>query len=218
MRTFRPNRERGHIFSPFKLFVVMVCAIWFGGQGTYTALKNRQPLTLTCAEASRSRPTAQWLVIKDCQIEVLDSAMLVEKPKDKPEKVTTAYLPLRPAGSSHPGTECRVVLATEDPAILGLINELRGATTHAELEFLKIKHAQALQRRRDVSGLVKTGSYENYRLGALQRFLSRDYIILAEGERPQLGLSMGILSVGLILLVYLVCRCFMGNGATEAES
>lgn len=204
MKTFKPNREQGSLRFTIFLFMVMVGAFWYGGQGVYTAIKNRKPVALNYSDLAKGRPTAHWLTIKDCEFDLSEAAFKVTRSKYAPASgglVTEAYLPLHVAGKTEEGGPCYAVLATKDSGIISIVNEMRAARTDAEFDRIVAKHGPALRQQRDVSGLVRFGieDSESGKLKGLKRELAPGFIILAEGAQPKLKQSVGLLFVGFVI-------------------
>ena len=70
------------------------------------------------------------------------------------------------------------------------------------------QHAKQLVVKRDVAGLVRFGveehNSEHSKLAGLRGNLAPDFIILNEGETPQLGTSVGLLLLGFLIVGGLV--------------
>jgi hypothetical protein len=99
-------------------------------------------------------------------------------------------------------------MATKDAAILSLLDEMRHTKSPtAAAEFFD-KHAKQMVVKRDVAGLVRFGveehNSEHSNLAGLRGNLAPDFIILNEGEKPQLGTSVGLLLLGFLIVGGLV--------------
>ena len=215
------NKERGGIRISIVLIVATGVCLWMGGQGIYTALKNQQPTALACRDLGKGKPTADWLLLTDCELHLGDSAYLIRKSKydaGGAGRITEAYVPIRARGQS-PDAQCYAVMATKDSRTLSLLEEMRQAKTEeAAIKFLE-RRAKELVVKRDVSGLVRFGveekNGEHAKLAGLKGNLAPDYIILAEGEEPRLGFSAGLFLLGLCLAGGFI---FMLNAGREPET
>src|SRR5262245_10606107 len=99
--------------------LVMIALLWAGGQGVYEGVRNRSPQTMTCAEAEKAPPTASWLHLTDCKVNVLGATYKTRfgKPTDE------VFVPLSGAGKEDSKTT-RFVLATKDPDIIAVVGEM----------------------------------------------------------------------------------------------
>ncbi len=164
----------------FNLFLVLVCVafVWGGGGNTYVALTNTKPTAVTCTELLNNPPSAKWLEIRECTVNIDD----IVEVKYKSGTVEGYYAPLVP--TLRPGSQSAVLVKAES------IKELR-------------KLAQA----HEFSGIVQFGIesddsvreiIENAHLN-----LSKKFLILDAGEKPELAVSMTMLSMGLLIGWYL---------------
>ena len=97
---------------------------------------------------------------------------------------------------------CYAILATQDPAILAQLEELRQVKNDSDLNNWIAKHKNNVQPHRDVTGLVKFGvnnGMESGKLRGLQRNLAQSYIVLAEGKKPNMLNSVGLVLLGFLL-------------------
>ncbi|HXI51371.1 MAG TPA: hypothetical protein VNH84_07695 [Candidatus Saccharimonadales bacterium] len=202
--------ESGSFRFIILLIVAMGACFWIGGQGVYTALKNRQPTPMAYQALSKGPPSCHWLVLTNCELHVGNSAYLIRKSKYDATgdgQITEAYVPIHSPGQSS-DERCYAVMATKDAAILSLLDEMRHTKSPtAAAEFFD-KHAKQLVVKRDVAGLVRFGveehNSEHSKLAGLRGNLAPDFIILNEGETPQLGTSVGLLLLGFFIVGGLV--------------
>ena len=182
----------------------MAACFWMGGQGVYTALRNRHPVLLDAGDLAKGKPSAQWLVLTNCELHVAGSAYMIRKSKYDPGEghITEAYVPVYSRGQSQEGT-CYAVMATKDDRVLAFLEELRQATSETEAAKLIAEHSKNLQLQRNVEGLVRFGiensSNAKSKLAGLRGNLAPDFIILAEGQKPNLSGSLGLLILGFVI-------------------
>lgn len=82
----------------FLTLVAVVCC-WFAGQSIYTWLTNRHPTVITCADYLRTRPSAKWLELTDCDID-FEGAIQLQSRVLKLDK--GSFVPVRPRGIAGP--------------------------------------------------------------------------------------------------------------------
>jgi len=201
----RAHRSQGSFRIILFLVIAMGACLWMGGQGVYTGLKNRRPVTLACSDLANGKPTAHWLVLTNCELQVAGSAYLIRKSKYQSSasgRITEAYVPVYSPGQTEQD-RCYAVLATKDERLLALLEEMRQANSEKEAEQFMVKHGHELQVRRDVEGLVRFGieeqNGEKSKLAGLRGNLAPDFILLSEGQKPNLGGSLGLVLLGLVI-------------------
>jgi hypothetical protein len=200
----KAQTESGSFRIIILLVVIMGMAFWHGGQGIYTALKNRRPVCLGVQDLAKGQPSAHWLILTNCEYAFDEAAWKITRSKYEPAgggRITEGYIPLRvPEGGDR--QKCYAVLATSDPATLGMLEELRQVNDKAGGERFVSKYASQLRQKHDVTGLVRFGiekGSESGKLAGLQRSLAPGFIVLSEGKKPSLGMSVGLLLVGFII-------------------
>ena len=211
----------------FRLFIFLVIAViacfWYGGQGVYTALKNRRPVQLGLGDLARSKPTAQWLALTNCELAIMDAAYKTMRSKyasANSSRITEAFVPLRAPGQSL-DDPCYAVLATQDAAILGQLEELRQVKNDSELNSWIAKHKNNVKPQREVTGLVKFGietGMESGKLGGLQRNLAPGFIVLAEGKKPNMMNSAGLILLGFVIAGGMVFTARSNSEPTTDET
>ena len=211
----------------FRLIVLLVIAViacfFYGGQGVYTALKNRRPVQLGLQELAKSKPSAHWLALTNCELAILDAAYKTVRSKYAPAtsgRITEAFVPLRAPGQTL-DEPCYAVLATQDSGILEQLEELRQVKNDSELNTWITKHKNNVHPHRDVTGLVKFGietGMESGKLGGLQRNLAPGYIVLAEGKKPNLENSVGLILLGFVIAGGMVLSARSNSEPTTDET
>jgi|GEM_PF-939093 hypothetical protein len=210
----------------FRLIILLVIAViacfWYGGQGVYTALKNRKPVQLGIGELAKSKPSAHWLALTNCELAIMDSAYKTVRSKYAPAnsgRITEAFIPMRAPGQTL-DEPCYAVLATQDAAILAQLEELRQVKNDSDLNNWIAKYKNGVKPHRDVTGLVKFGvetGMESGKLRGLQRNLAPGYIVLAEGKKPNLMNSMGLVLLGFLLAGGMVMGARSNSEPTTEE-
>jgi hypothetical protein len=221
---YERNGQRGSFRLIILLVVGMGASFWVGGQGVYTALRNRQPVQLNYSDLAKGKPTAHWLVLTNCELQVAGSAYLIRKSKYDATgqgRITEAYIPIYAPGQDESAT-CYAVMATKDERMLALLEEMRQANDETQAAQFLQRHAKELQVRRDVEGLVRFGIDESHnekaKLAGLRGNLAPDFILLSEGQKPNLGRSLGFLGLGLIIGTGMVLYFRANREETTADA
>lgn len=116
----RINLSQGFINGGCLLLIVMVTLLWGGGQGLYTAFKNRQPLVITCQEYLDQRPSAEWVTITEARFDFLNSAVMQSKIGDR---TTEVFIPLR-GKVDNPDRSIQLLLASKKPETISLLENI----------------------------------------------------------------------------------------------
>lgn len=189
--------------------IITIALLWGGGQALYTALKNREPLTMTFKEYEEKRPSAEWVSLSDAQLNLLNSAHVTSRLNDE---IKELYIAVEAVGdrSEKPAL---VLLATKDPELISLMTGLEaklGSANAMSSDLIK-----SLFPARQITGLVKFGidadSKTRDKLAKLDLSLVQDFIIISDGEKPDLWKGVGMLAGGLLL------GFFMMRGKKEKE-
>jgi hypothetical protein len=176
--------------------------LWAGGQGVYEAVRDRTPQSMTCDEAQTTPPSAAWIHLTGCRVNVMEAAYKTRL------GVPTGdiFIPLAPRDRRASGP-VHFVLATKDPDIVAVAKEmaaLDGKDTGAAFAFLA-KNAKRLIRDKDVTGMVQSGIDKDdklhRRLRELNKDLVADFVVVDEGRRPNPLVSLLLLVGGLALVL-----------------
>jgi len=190
-----------------KLTLIFACVILLlfglGVQGIYTAIKNRNPIAMSCDEYSRSKPKASWLVITNCVLDLSDAAYETLKYQNV-EVPTQLFIPVRSATGKRSANDT-ILLATRDPELMKTLREIESVPSPEELKEWLARNADRVLVRRDVRGLVQFGAEldtkNRRKLARLQDNLAPDFIILEEGRKPEFKQSIGYLALGTVMVV-----------------
>lgn len=179
--------------------IVVAALVWAGGQGVYTSLKNRQPLTLSYEEYDAERPDAEWISLTGTRLNFLNSAYTSGKYSDKVKEV---YVAVESVNSTE-SKPAKVLLMSKDEGMIESLQNLGARMQQVKsAEDLTPDLRRMLFQVRPVDGLVKFGIHADdktrSKLSKLDLNLAADFVILEEGEKPQMGVSAGLLIVGLL--------------------
>lgn len=191
------RREAGYIRLGCLGYLIAIALLWGGVQHIYTALKNRSPQEVTVEDFAARRITKEWVVLKGARLSLLESAL-----KKRFGRTVEVFIPVR-AKSEALGAPVRVLLSTKDSQIISAVEDFNksGGDMAKELE-AAMRHADKLFMEKDVLGLVRWGidadSKTRDKLAGLDMKLTKDFVILDEGEKPDLFIGIGGLVTGLV--------------------
>ncbi len=192
-----------------------------GGQAVYTGFKNRKITEVTVDSLSGTKPEAKWLRITGGVLDTMNSAYPSSFGVGDAKSL---YVPLVPKDTDSSESTIHVLVLTKDPALLEFTNQVK------ELEKTKANDATAgkflienmdkMHVSRPVEGLVKYGldadDKKSRKIRALYSNLASDLIIIEEGEKPSLGMGIGMLLGGVVLGGILVSSAGKKNEAAAA--
>jgi hypothetical protein len=174
------------------LILVMLGLFIAGGQGCYEAVRNRAPHEMTCADADKGLPEAQWLHLKDCTLNVLGAAYQTRNGKPTNE----IYIPISGGGENKLS---RIVLKTNDPDVVAVVKEMAALDEKNTSGFLAFmaRNKDRMFRTKDVKGMVQAGIDKSdkvqSKLREMNKELAADFVVLDEGREP------GFIKSGLML-------------------
>ncbi len=192
------NHPPGFISLGCLGYLIAIALLWGGGQGVYTALKNRQPLEITVSDYIAKKPNAEWVTLKDAQLNLLEAAH-----KERLGKISEIFIPVRPKGESTDGP-VHILLSTKDDAIVAALEDLnKSGGTMKEALNAASRHADKLFMQKDVSGLIRFGidsdDKTRAKLAKLDMKLTPDFVIMNDGAAPSLLGSMSMLGIGVLV-------------------
>jgi hypothetical protein len=188
--------------------LVVIGMLYAGGHGLWVGFRNRSPQTMTCAEAARTPPTADWVHLTGCRINLMDA---VARESSSGEPRGDIYVPLRAApkaDTDNPRT-ARFVLATRDPAIVAVLTEMSALDANDKSAFygFMAKNLDRMIIDRDVRGVVRGGLLNDdrvtTRLKHMKLELAPDFVVLNDGEEPSLLWPLTLLGGGVAAIVML---------------
>lgn len=197
--------SRGFINAGCLPYLFMLAFLIGGAQGLYTALKNRNPVETTVEQYIAQRPDAEWVTFKNARLNLLEAAH-----RERRGKVTEVFIPVRPQGEARTAP-VHILLSTKKDDILNALEDIKSSVgkMNESLEAAS-RHADKLFVTKDVSGLIRFGIHSDQeardKLENLQMNLATDFVIMNDGEKPELMLSLIMLALGIILALYLARR------------
>lgn len=210
-----PFFSRGFISLGCMGYIIVIALLIGGGQGIYTALKNREPLVISAKDYLAKPPDAEWVTLTGATLNLLESAQR----ESIGGKIQEVFIPVR-ANQSEKGP-VKVLLSTKDADTIAAMQSIASASNSGGNEAAVFKalasNASQVFRTRDISGLVRFGldadSKTRAKLAGLDMQLAKDFIILDEGKKPELGVSIGLFVMGLIGAVIVLKRATKGQDA-----
>ena len=186
-------------------YLIVIALLWGGCQGVYTALKNRQPLEITVSDYIAKKPNAEWVTLKEAQLNLLEAAH-----KERLGKISEIFIPVRPKGEST-GAPVHILLSTKDKDIVAALEDLdKSGGTMKEALNAASRHADKLFMQKDVSGLIRFGidsdDKTRNKLAKLDMKLAADFVIMNDGAAPSLFGSMAMLGLGLLVGFFMLRR------------
>jgi hypothetical protein len=214
------NSQSGYI----SLVLLFVCVIIFlfamGGQGIYTAFKNRRPVVMSCEEFARTRPRTVWLALTNCTIDLTTAAYQTLRYRNV-EMPSGLFIPVRSASEKEPVKDT-VLLATRDPELMKTLHEMESQPSQEAVKEWVARNVDRVFQRRDVKGLVQFGveldSRQRSKLARLQKDLAPDFIILDDGKKPEVTQSFGYLALGGVFLIISVVMVKRSREPNAAEA
>jgi hypothetical protein len=184
------------------LILISVAVSTVGGQGVYTATRNRKPTVMSLERYVKERPKATWLKLKDAVLDIPNSSY-----KGRGSIITEVFVPLR-AQNEPDNSGIAVVLVTKDEETIALVRELKGITNSDQAIVFAAKNYQKLYPQRDVNGLVQFGvtlsDQDRHKLQKSNTQLDSNFIIIADGKKPSPIWSMTLLFGGLFATIWLI--------------
>jgi hypothetical protein len=192
-------RQCGSVRGVLFIVVVIVGLLCAGVQSLHTALTNRKPAVMSYEDYAKAKPSAKWLVITNCQLNLFRSSYLSHAGDRNP---THYYIPVHDL-SSVTGQVC-ILLKTAEPDLLATITEIKGLKADATLtEWVRKNRARAFPRR-SVQGLVCFGmdmkSTDRAELARVQHNIAEDFVILDGNAQPSLATGISYSTAGLASL------------------
>ena len=148
----------------------------------------------------KTKPSATWLVLTNCEIDLTDSCVKSYYGSKMPTEI---YVPVRSVNAGRTNEVVHVVLATKDKEQLATLSEMQNLDSKGALSWI-LKNRQRVFCQRSVSGLVEFGvnlkDRDRQRLSVLLRNAAKDFIILQEGAQPSIVEGLGFTIAGLMIL------------------
>jgi len=209
--------ESGSIRLGLFLIVITVGMLWAGGQNLYTALGNRHPTTMSYEDYVKTKPSATWLVLTNCEIDLTDSCVKTYYGAKMPTEI---YVPVRGVNTAKSNEIVHVVLATKDKDQLATLAEMQNLDRKEALPWI-LKNQKRVFCQRNVSGLVEFGvnlkDRDRQRLSVLLSNAAKDFIILQEGAQPNIAEGLGLTIAGVMILGLMVLYVKRSREPSTAE-
>jgi len=200
-----------------RLIIVLLAlggvGIYWGGTNFVTAVRERDPLEITCANYLKQKPDNRYLKLTECDPD-MDNMALYEEGEGTAKKITAVYVPLRAKGTTVGKTQ--IVLLRKDTAITDLVSRADKLGTADEAQAKRIMDEFEAPNE----GLVQFGmdlsDSDQKQLKGLNLGLSDDFVIMERGKEPKLLLGALALGGGLAALAFMlrgVIRRFRGTSA-----
>lgn len=169
-----------------------------GGHDIYTAAVDKQPVTLTLHDFIAKKPESHWLVLKDCTLDYTEAST-----KKSKGRITEVYVPVTdPKGPKE--QKVHVLLSMESARDIAVVEAMEGFKTEDDVVKYNKAHPNTLIQTRDVEGLVEYGVDLNEstrkELADLNKNTDPDFILLRDGQRPDMGTGIAKVLGGFALL------------------
>jgi hypothetical protein len=205
----RRNLQIGH-FTGFSFFFfkksLAICAIvlLIGGiRAIWIALRNSKPTTVSLSEVAAKPEKHHWLLIKNCEFKPLDAIGHYHRW----EKSFSEVLIPVPLNLTNKASPIPVLIASQDPVLLGNINSLQATGDLAAQAMIVAKNPSLVHTRRDVTGVVRGGldldDRAVFKLRKMPPQLTEEFVILEDGKKPRMigGLVMVASAIGMVLIL-----------------
>jgi hypothetical protein len=118
------------------------------------------------------------------------------------KSVEELFIPVRSESESAASERCAVLLATRDPGLITLYQQIESSRSKEEA-IGYLEHHKNKFVNREIKGLVKFGidlkDEERRKLASLDKSLTTDFVILTDGKEPSMGAGIGMLLGGIVL-------------------
>ena len=173
-----------------KLFVLFLPFLFLyqGSQDLYTFFVYSNPRKMDCQDFLKQSVDGRWYALRNCDFDMSNHV----KTKDADGNVTEFYVPVR---SRNKASNLVVSFGEESlQKITRLEKKGKNPRTKQHKRLLGKNIEGVLQY-----GLLKESSFRNF--GFDQSKLTADYVIIEEGKRPSLWLSLQMIAGGIVLLM-----------------
>jgi hypothetical protein len=186
--------------------VLAIGMLWAGGQKIHTALTNRTPRVMGYADYVSQKPSAAWLTLTNCQLDLIHSCYLSYVGDKNAGEQSTYYIPLFDPGSDS--KQVHVLLKSSNPGFLSTIREMINLKSDADAETWFKKNRDRVFPRQSVTGLVCSGmdlkDSDREKLAGTQKNIAEDFIILDENGQPSMTAGIACTGAGLASLCGLI--------------
>ena len=185
-------------------FLTLACfaMIFAGSQAAYTFLTNRAPLKIPLANYQKEKPTAKWLHLTGCELDLFGARHFNYIESDHAPEM---LIPLKSPGASNQFVHA--LLAIRDDKLQLQIEALSLAESNYDPDAPPPTNAAPQIVIRDIQGLVRFGieleTEEREELLSLHPGLAQDFVILDEGHKPSWLLAL-MAPAGVALMLWLI--------------
>jgi hypothetical protein len=198
------------------LVVIILCLLWTGGQRLYIAVTNRTPMIMSYDDYVQIKPSAHWLRLTNCMLNLGEASYKTIAGSKRPTEI---YIPVQSSASD--AGKVYVLVATKNQDLITTFMEMQNLQSKAEALAWALKNRDRIHSQRGVTGLVRFGidmkDKERRKLAKLHENIADDFIIVDEGERPNLTEGLGFLGGGIVLLVGVVLFQRRSGEVTTAD-
>lgn len=198
-------------------FLTLACfaMIFAGSQAAYTYLTNREPLKIPLATYQKQKPSAKWLHLTECELDLLGARHFNYIESDHAPEM---LIPLKTAGATN--HLVYVLLAIRDDKLKLQIEALSLAEAIYNPDAPAPTNDAPQIVSRDIQGLARFGielnTEERAELLSLHSGLAEDFVILDEGEKPSLLLAL-MAPAGVALMLWLIVSSLRNFKQTTAR-
>jgi hypothetical protein len=185
------------------IIVITLFLFWTGGQRLYIAVTNRTPTIMSYDNYVQTKPKSDWLTLTNCVLNLGEASYKTIAGSKRP---TELYIPVR-SKTSDSG-KVHVLVATRNQDLITTFMEMQNLQSNTEAMAWALKNRDRVFPQRDVTGLVRFGidmkDKERNKLAKLQENIADDFIIVDDGQQPNLTEGLGFLAGGIALVVGIV--------------
>ena len=198
--------ETGSARVTLFLVILTIGLLWAGGQKLHTALTNRTPTVMSYADYVATKPSAAWLTLTNCQLDLVHSCYLSYIGDKNPDDQTIYYIPvLSPASDSK---EVHVLLKSSNPTFLKTINEMVNLKSDAEAKTWFQQNRDRVFPKDNITGVICSGmdlkDSDREKLAQTQKNIAQDFVILDENAQPSAVTGASYTAAGLASLCGLI--------------
>lgn len=196
------------ILQRFRVTLVAICLvlIWLGWADVGLYLRNQTPQSIPLAELERQGAPREWLTIQEAYPDFLQSISTSGS-----LQIDAVLVPLK---RSPDTAEFRVVAEVRDPQFLDRFRTYHLLLdTEAEKAAFLQQHAAELTGRRDLTGLVVTGTVASGNRDKLLELakevnlpVANDVIFISEGKQIAYIRGFFFMGLGLVALAKLILQ------------
>ena len=182
------------------LLVLMgIAGLVNGCQGVYTVVTNWTPTTMDCADYIRDKPSAKWLKLENCYLDLenaYSSGFLGIY-------VDELLVPVRAQGTNDP--TIHILLSTEGEKFEDFVKRFERMKEGEDrpADFSLENHLDLFFQER-VDGLVRYGleldNHDEDDIEDTVEHLATDWILLDDGKVPNRAEAFGMFGLGLALI------------------